>query len=125
MSTQNRLFTAMTPIFCSLTYTKQSLQYTIKITSRWSSTAQVRSKYKLYTYKASQLHGTVQQKCYCKISYLTTFDNYDPEAISQWCDTFINSAYLRWWEASNPSAVSGGLICIRSINNRKYTAFLR
>ena len=30
MSTQNRLFTAMTPSFCSLTDTKQSLQYTVK-----------------------------------------------------------------------------------------------
>ena len=30
MSTQKRLFTAMTPSFCSLTDTKQSLQYTIK-----------------------------------------------------------------------------------------------
>ena len=30
LSTQNRLFTAMTPSFCSLTDTKQSLQYTIK-----------------------------------------------------------------------------------------------
>ena len=30
MYTQNRLFTAMTPSFCSLTDTKQSLQYTIK-----------------------------------------------------------------------------------------------
>ena len=30
MSTQNRLFTAMTPSFCSLTDTEQSLQYTIK-----------------------------------------------------------------------------------------------
>ena len=30
MSTQKRLFTAMTPSFCSLTNTKQSLQYTIK-----------------------------------------------------------------------------------------------
>ena len=30
MSTQNRLFTAMTPRFCSLTDTKQSLLYTIK-----------------------------------------------------------------------------------------------
>ena len=29
MSTQNRLFTDMTPSFCSLTDTKQSLQYTI------------------------------------------------------------------------------------------------
>ena len=35
----------------------------------------------------SKLHETVQQKCYCKISYGTTFDYYDPEAISQWCDT--------------------------------------
>ena len=26
----------------------------------------------------------------CKISYGTTFDNYDPEVISQWCDTFRN-----------------------------------
>ena len=30
MSSQNRLFTAMTPSFCSLTDIKQSLQYTIK-----------------------------------------------------------------------------------------------
>ena len=30
MSTQNRLFKAMTASFCSLTDTKQSLQYTIK-----------------------------------------------------------------------------------------------
>ena len=30
MSTQNRLFTAMTPSFCSFSNTKQSLQYTIK-----------------------------------------------------------------------------------------------
>ena len=30
MSIQNRLFTTMTPSFCSLTDTKQSLQYTIK-----------------------------------------------------------------------------------------------
>ena len=30
MPTQKRLFTAMTPSFCSLTDTKQSLQYTIK-----------------------------------------------------------------------------------------------
>ena len=30
MSTENRLFTAMTPSFYSLTDTKQSLQYTIK-----------------------------------------------------------------------------------------------
>ena len=30
MSTQKRLFTAMTPSFCSLTDTKQYLQYTIK-----------------------------------------------------------------------------------------------
>ena len=30
LSTQNRLFTAMTPCFCSLTDTKQALQYTIK-----------------------------------------------------------------------------------------------
>ena len=30
MSTQNRLFTAMTPSFCSLTDTKQSLQCEIK-----------------------------------------------------------------------------------------------
>ena len=30
MSTQNRLFTAMTPSFCSLTDTELSLQYTIK-----------------------------------------------------------------------------------------------
>ena len=30
MSTQKRLFTTMTPSFCSLTDTKQSLQYTIK-----------------------------------------------------------------------------------------------
>ena len=30
LSSQNRLFTAMTPRFCSFTDTKQSLQYTIK-----------------------------------------------------------------------------------------------
>ena len=30
MSTQNHLLTAMTPSFCSLTDTKQSLQYTMK-----------------------------------------------------------------------------------------------
>ena len=58
-----------------------------KNTSKWSSNAQIWSKYELYTPKPSQLHETVQQKCYCKISYGTTFDYYDPEAMSQWCDT--------------------------------------
>ena len=58
-----------------------------KNTSKWSSNAQILSKYELYTYKPSQLHETVQQKCHCKNSYGTTFDYYDPEAMSQWCDT--------------------------------------
>ena len=49
------------------------------------------SKYELYTPKPSQLNETVQQKCYCKISYGTTFDYYDPEAISQWCDALCVS----------------------------------
>ena len=55
--------------------------------SRWSSTAQIWSKCELYTYKPSQLHRTVPKKCYCKISYGTTFDYYDPDTILQWCDT--------------------------------------
>ena len=40
-----------------------------KDTSKWSSNAQLWSKYELYTSKPSQLHETVQQKCSCKISY--------------------------------------------------------
>ena len=55
-------------------------------TFKWSSNAQICSKQELYTFKPSQLHETVQQKCYCKISYVTTFDYYNPEAISQWYD---------------------------------------
>ena len=45
-----------------------------KNTSKWSSNAQIGSKYELYTSKPSQLHETVQQKCYCTISYGTTSD---------------------------------------------------
>ena len=30
---------------------------------------------------------SMKQCSYCKISYGTTFDYYDPGAISQWCDT--------------------------------------
>ena len=58
-----------------------------KNTTKWSSNAQIWNKYELYTPKPSQLHETVQQKCYCKISYGTTIDYYDPQAISQWFDT--------------------------------------
>ena len=32
-----------------------------------------------------------------KISYGTTSDNYDPEAISQWCDTIIRSSVMLVW----------------------------
>ena len=32
-----------------------------------------------------------------------------------------HSANLGWWEPSYPSAVTGRIICIRSIHNRKYT----
>ena len=38
----------------------------------------------------SQLYETVQQMCYCEFSFGTTFDYYDPEAISQWCDTLCH-----------------------------------
>ena len=58
-----------------------------KHTSKWSSNARIWSKYELYTPKPSQFHETVQQKCNCKISYGTTFDYYDPQAILQLCDT--------------------------------------
>ena len=44
--------------------------------------------------KPSQLHETVQQKCYFKISYGTTFDYYNPEAILQWSDTYIRKILL-------------------------------
>ena len=70
----NRLFTAMTPSFCSLTDTKQSLQYTIKTHLSGLPMPKFERKYELYTSKPSRLHETVQQKCYCKISYGTTFD---------------------------------------------------
>ena len=33
-----------------------------------------------------------------------------------------HSAYVWWWEPSYPSAITGGVICIRSIHNRKHTA---
>ena len=33
-----------------------------------------------------------------------------------------HSAYLWWWELSNPSAVIGGVICIKSMHNWKETA---
>ena len=88
MSTQNRLFTVMTPSLCSLTDTKQSLQYTIK--THLSGPPMLKFEVNMnHTAKPAQLHGTVHQKCHCKISYGTTFDSYDPEAISQWCDTYI------------------------------------
>ena len=33
-----------------------------------------------------------------------------------------HSAYLGWWEPSYPSAVTGGVICIRLIHNRTFAA---
>ena len=73
MSTQNRLLTAMTKFLFPLRYKIVPSVYN-KNTSKWSSNAQIGSKYELYTSKPSQLHETMQQKCYCKISYGTTFD---------------------------------------------------
>ena len=62
----------------SFTDTKQSLQYTIKTHLHVSGSPL--PKYELYTCKPSQLHETAQQNWYCEILYLTTFDNFDPEA---------------------------------------------
>ena len=59
---KNRLFTAMTPSFCSLTDIKQSLQYTIK--THLSSPPGPPSS----TVKQCNKSATV------KISYGTTFD---------------------------------------------------
>ena len=69
-----RLFTAMTPSFCSLTDTKQFLQYTIKTHLSGPPMPTFEANMNYTPPKPSQLHETVQQKCYCKISYGTTFD---------------------------------------------------
>ena len=74
-----------------------------KNTSKWSSNVQFEGKYELYTPNPSKLHETVQQKCYCKVSFGTTFDYYDPEATSHWCDTSyllppsFNQRNSRFW----------------------------
>ena len=87
MSTQNLPVQSHDPKFLFPHQYKTVPSVYIKNTSKWSSKAQILSKHELCTPKPSQLHETVQQKCYCKISYGTTFDHYESQAISQWCDT--------------------------------------
>ena len=74
------------PKFCSLTDTHESLQCTIK--THLSGPPRPKFEGNMnYISQALQVHETVQQKCYCKISCGITFDYYHPGAILQWCDT--------------------------------------
>ena len=88
LSTQNPLFTAMTPSFCSLTDTKQSLQYTIKI----------------------HLSGLPMPKFEANINYIhpsppssmkqcnkSATVKFHMEAILQWCDTIRPCQPCLFW----------------------------
>ena len=80
-STQNCLFTAMTPNFCSSTNTKQSLQYTIKTHL---------GGYPMPKFEANMNDiplSSMKQSNKSASVYGTAFDYYDPIAISVFCDT--------------------------------------
>ena len=109
MSTQKRLFTAMTPSFCSLTDTKQSLQYTIK----------------------THLSGPPMPKFEANMNYIPP----SPPSSMKQCNKsatvkfhmellLITTTRKQSRSGATPysSTVTGGRICIRLKHNRKYTA---
>ena len=95
LSTQNRLFTAKTPSFCSLSDTKQSLQYTIKtnLTGPPMPKFEANMNYIPPSLSSSmkQCNKSATVKFHMELLLTTTTRKQSrsgvPEAISQWCDT--------------------------------------
>ena len=77
----------MTPRFCFFTNTKQSFQYTIKIHLGGLPLPKFVANINYIPTSPPSSLRKCNKKCDCKISNGTTFDYYEAEAISQWCDT--------------------------------------
>ena len=87
LSTQDRLFASMTPSFCSFTDTKQSLQYTIKTNQSGPQLPRFEA-YTIYIPQSPPSSMNQSNKSFTvKFHMELLLIYYDPEAISQWCDT--------------------------------------
>ena len=99
MSTQNRLFTAMTPSICSLTDTKRSHQYTIKthLSGPPMPKFEANMNYIPPSPPSSMKQFNKSATVKFHMELLVTY--YDPEAISRWCDTLWTNFVI--WSTLN------------------------
>ena len=113
-------------LYWSESYANFQLRSCDENTTWWQSTfwANYRGEWEWSEVHESGLPGVfpVRPIPFRPFLFPPTFLNISPFAVLPPTHFAPHSAYLRWWEPSHPSAVTGRVICIRSMHNWKYAA---